>query len=142
MKAMFFSLRKTVATALLTVAFAGISIISLAEGHGPVGDRGPNAGTAELRYIAGKDGEVLFNVIYNNASGARFSVIVLDEYGNQLYQNYFSDKQFDRKFKLADPESTNKLTFIIRDYGDNSVQRFQVDASNRLIEDVEVKEVR
>jgi hypothetical protein len=87
-----------------------------------------DASAAEVKYIAGKDGDVLFNVVYNNATGQRFSVIVLDEFGNQLYQNFFSDKKFDRKFKLADPESTNCLTFIIHNYGDNSVQRFRVDA--------------
>ena len=90
-----------------------------------------DASAVEVKYIAAKDGDVLFNVVYNNATGQRFSVIVLDEFGNQLYQNSFCDKKFDRKFKLADPESTNSLTFIIRNYGDNSVQRFRVDAGNR-----------
>ena len=80
------------------------------------------------------------------ASGARafdtVSIAVLDEYGNQLYQGYFTDRTFNRKFKLADPEITSKLTFVIRNFGDNSVQRFQVDATSQLVEDVEVTEVR
>jgi hypothetical protein len=122
--------------------FIGISVVGFANGSDSVGRHGVDASAAEVKYIAGKDGDVLFNVVYNNATGQRFSVLVLDEFGNQLYQNSFSDKKFDRKFKLADPESTNSLTFIIRNYGDNSVQRFRVDASNRLIEEVEVKEVR
>ena len=127
---------------ILSIAlFIGISVVGLANGRDSVGGHGANASAAEVRYIAGKDGDILFNVIYNNAAGQRFSVIVLDEFGNQIYQHSFSDKQFDRKFKLADPESTNSLTFVIRNYGDNSVQRFQVDASNRLIEDVQVKEI-
>ncbi len=121
--------------------FIGISVVGFANGTDSVGRHGVEANAAEVKYIAGKDGDVLFNVVYNNAAGRRFSVIVLDEFGNQLYQNTFSDKKFDRKFKLADPESTNSLTFIIRNFGDNSEQRFQVDASNRLIEDVVVKEV-
>jgi hypothetical protein len=122
--------------------FIGISVVGFANGSDSLGHHGADASAAEVKYIAGKDGDVLFNVVYNNATGQRFSVLVLDEFGNQLYQNFFSDKKFDRKFKLADPESTNSLTFIIRNYGDNSVQRFRVDASNRLIEEVEVKEVR
>ena len=93
---------------------------------------GQGADAAAIKYIAGKDGDVLFNVVYNNATGQRFSVLVLDEFGNQLYQNFFSDRKFDRKFKLADPESTNSLTFIFRSCGDNSVQRFRVDANYRL----------
>jgi hypothetical protein len=121
--------------------FIGISVVGFANGSDSVGRHGADASTAEVKYLAGKDGDVLFNVVYNNVSGQRFSVLVLDEFGNQIYQHSFSDKQFDRKFKLADPESTNSLTFIIRNYGDNSEQRFRVDASNRFIEDVEVKEV-
>lgn len=122
--------------------FIGISVVGFANGRDSVVVHGAGASAAEVKYIAGKDGDILFNVVYNNATGQRFSLIVLDEFGNEIYQNSFSDKKFDRKFKLADPESTNKLTFVIRNYGDNSVQRFQVDASNRMIEEVEVKEVR
>jgi hypothetical protein len=122
--------------------FVGISVVGFANGTDSVRRHGVDASAAEVKYIAGKDGDVLFNVVYNNATGQRFSVIVLDEFGNKLYQQSFSDTKFDRKFKLADPESANSLTFIIRNYSDNSEQRFRVDASNRLVEDVEVKEVR
>ncbi len=121
--------------------FIGISVVGFANGRDSVDRHGADASAAEVKYLAGKDGDVLFNVVYNNVTGQRFSVLVLDEFGNQIYQHSFSDKRFDRKFKLADPESTNSLTFIIRNYGDNSEQRFRVDASNRMIEDVEVKEV-
>ena len=128
---------------ILSIAlFIGISVVGLANGRDSIVVHGAPANAAEVRYIAGKDGDILFNVVYNNVTGQHFSVVVLDEFGNQIYQQVFTDKQFDRKFKLADPESTNSLTFIIRNYGDNSVQRFQVDARNRLIEDVEVKEVQ
>ncbi len=123
----------------LTIFLAGVSLASFANGHEPA-DRSANA--AEVKYIASKDGDGLFNVVYNNNSGSRFSVAVLDEFGNQLYQGFFSDKKFNKKFKLADPESASKLTFVIRNYGDNSVQRFQVDANERLVEDVRVTEVK
>jgi hypothetical protein len=132
-------IRKTISLSFLTVIFGSISLVTFANGNEPIGDR--SAATAEVKYIATKEGEGLFNVIYNNAAGSRFSIVVLDEYGNQLYQASFTDRQFNRKFKLADPESTNKLIFIIRNYGDNSVQRFQVDATNQLVEDVQVTEV-
>ena len=133
-------IRKTISLSFLTVIFGGISLVTFANGNEPIGDR--SAATAEVKYIAAKDGDGLFNVIYNNAAGSRFSVVVLDEYGDQLYQGFFTDRSFNRKFKLADPEITSKLTFVIRNFGDNSVQRFQVDATSQLIEDVEVTEVR
>ena len=133
-------IRKTISLSFLTVIFGGISLVTFANGNEPIGDR--SAATAEVKYIAAKDGDGLFNVIYNNVAGSRFSIVVLDEFGDQLYQGFFTDRSFNRKFKLADPEITSKLTFVIRNFGDNSVQRFQVDATSQLIEDVEVTEVR
>ena len=132
-------LRKSISLSLLTILFGSISLATFANSNEPIGDR--SAATAEVKYIATKEGDGLFNVVYNNAAGSRFSIAVLDEYGNRLYQAYFSDRKFDRKFKLADPESASKLTFVIRNYGDNSVQRFQVDATNQFVEDVQVTEV-
>ena len=133
-------IRKTISLSFLTVIFGGISLVTFANGNEPIGDR--SAATAEVKYIAAKDGDGLFNVIYNNVAGSRFSIVVLDEFGDQLYQGFFTDRSFNRKFKLADPEITSKLTFVIRNFGDNSVQRFQVDATSQLVEDVEVTEVR
>ena len=133
-------IRKTISLSFLTVIFGGISLVTFANGNEPIGDR--SASTAEVKYIAAKDGDGLFNVIYNNTAGSRFSIVVLDEFGDQLYQGFFTDRSFNRKFKLADPEITSKLTFVIRNFGDNSVQRFQVDATSQLVEDVQVTEVR
>ncbi|HMI60765.1 MAG TPA: hypothetical protein VK518_07655 [Puia sp.] len=139
---------------LFTFLLAGTSLLGMANGgnrstdgndrNGNVGgaNNSSNASTAEVKCISGKDGEYLFNVIYNNANGSRFSVTVLDADGNQLFQNLYSDKKFDKKFKLADPDAFAKLTFVIRNYGDNSVQRWEVNANNKIVEDIEVKEVK
>lgn len=134
-------IRKTISISFLTALFGSISMISYANGgNEPVHELRNTS--ADVKYIAGTDGDGLFNIVYNNAAGSRFSIIVLDEYGNQIYQNVFSDRKFDRKFKLADPEASTKLTFVIRNYGDKSVQRFEVEAINKMVEDVEVREVQ
>jgi hypothetical protein len=135
-------IRKTVSLTALTILFGTVSLVSLGNGNEPIGEHSASSTTAEVKYIAVKDGAGLFNVIYNNTAGNRFSIVILDEDGNQLYQGYFTDRHFNRKFQLADPESTSKLTFVIRDCRDNAVQRFQVDATSRFVEDVEVREVR
>ena len=126
---------------VLALAFTGVSLASLANGHNPIGDRSEK-GAAEVKYVAVNNEEFVFNVVYNNLSGGRFSVAILDADGDQLYQGFFSDRKFDKNFKLADAESFGKLTFIIRNLSDNSVQRFEVKSNNRLVEDVEVKEVK
>lgn len=126
---------------VLSLFLTGMSLVSLANGpHDPIADK--NANTAEVKYVGNNDGEFFFNVLYTNTTGDRFSVTILDELGNSLYSGVYSEKKFDKKFKLADPESFGKLVFVIRNLGDNSVQRFEVNNNSRLVEDVEVKEVK
>ncbi len=132
-------------TILFTFLLAGTSLLSLANGGNDRNGNGTksntSASTAEVKYISGKDGEYLFSVVYNNTTGSRFSLVVLDGEGNQLFQSQYSDKKFDKKFRLADPDQFARLTFVIRNYGDNSVQRWEVNANNKVVEDIEVKEV-
>ncbi len=137
-----FSIRKAITTTLFTAVLGGTSLVSMAGGHNnPIGEHN-SASTAEVKYITGQGGEAgVFNVVYDNTTGSRFTLRVMDADGNQLYENVYTDKKFDKRFKLADPDSFGKLTFIIRNLNDNSVQRFEVEASSHLVEDVNVKEV-
>ena len=126
---------------VLSLLLAGVSLVSLANGpHDPIGDKSEN--TAEVKYIGTVEGEFFFDVAYNNVAGSRFSLAIIDEFGNQIFQSVFSDKKFDKKFKLADPENYGKLVFVIRNFADNSIQRFEVNTASRLVEDIEVKEVK
>jgi hypothetical protein len=136
MNALFINIRKSLLTALL----GGASLVSLANGNGPV-NGGNSANTAEVKYIT-QEGGGIFNVRYNNAAGSRFSLVVLDADGDQLYSYIYSEKKFDKNFRLADPESFRKLVFIIRDLNDNTTQRFEVEASGHEEEVVEVKELK
>jgi hypothetical protein len=136
MNALFINIRKSLLTALL----GGASLVSLANGNGPV--NGANSGnTAEVKYVT-QEGGGIFNVRYNNAAGSRFSLVVLDADGDQLYSYIYSEKNFEKNFKLADPENFRKLVFIIRNLNDNTTQRFEVEASGHEEEVVDVKELK
>ena len=137
MNALFINIRKSLLTALL----GGASLVSLANGNGPV-NGGNNANTAEVKYVTQKEGQGIFNVRYNNAAGSRFSLVVLDADGDQLYSYVYSDKNFEKNFKLADPESFRKVVFIIRNLNDNTTQRFEVEAICHEEEVVDVKELK
>ena len=143
MKSTIINIRKAFAFSLLTLTLAGASLVSRAN-NGNEGKKGAasNSGSAEVKYIPLNDGDYLFNVVYNNISNSRFSVAILDAEGNQLFQSQYSDKNFDRKFRLAQPEDFDRLTFVIRNLDDNTEQRFEVDAKSHVVEDVEVKEVK
>ena len=103
---------------------------------------GHSAGTAEVTYIPVTASEGVFHVVYNNATGSRFVVQILDQDGDQLYQKAFTDTSFTRDYQLADPDSYSKLIFVIRNLGDHSSQRFEVEANAHLIENVNVREVK
>jgi hypothetical protein len=139
MKQIISPLRKAITFSALTLALAGGSLAVLANGHDPVSPKG-SASTAEVKYIGGKTGEFIFNVVYNNTAGSRFSLRVLDADRNQLYENFYTEKKFDKKFMINDAEG--KVTFVIKNYQDNSTQSFEVNANTRLVEDIEVKEVK
>ncbi|HEY4110528.1 hypothetical protein [Puia sp.] len=125
---------------VLSLFFAGMSLATLANGpHDPIGDKSES--TAEVKFIGSNAGGYSFNVLYNNTAGARFSVAILDEFGDQLYQHFYTDRKFDKNFRLPDPESYGKLVFVIRNLSDNSVQRFEVHADSRVVDEVKVKEV-
>jgi hypothetical protein len=103
---------------------------------------GGNAGTAEVTFVPVTANQGIFHVVYNNATGSRFVLQILDQDGDQLYQNIFTDKKFSKNFQLLDPDSYPKLVFLIRNLGDKSCQRFEVENTTHLIEDVNVKEVK
>ena len=127
---------------LLTVATVFTGILSAhAAGNGPEKHPG-SASTAEVSYIGSQEGEPIFHVQYNNSTGSRFSIRVLDGDGHQIYQAVFTDKKFDKKFKITNTELFGKLVFVVRNFEDNSVQSFQVDSDTRMVEDIEVKEVK
>src|ERR1700743_3641156 len=94
---------------------------------------------AEANYIPISDNQGVFNVVYHNAAASRFTLQILDEAGDQLFQHTYTDKDFSRRFQLAEPDSYTKLIFVIRNLSDHSSQRFEVETSTHLIEDVNVK---
>jgi hypothetical protein len=141
MNTLSINIRKAITASLFTAVLGGASLVSLANGNGPAG--GSNgAATAEVKYITIAEGQGVFNVQYNNTTGSRFSLQVLDADGDPLYQNTYTDKKFNKNFQLADPDSYHKLVFVIRNFADNSFQRFEVEASTHLIEEVKVQEVK
>jgi hypothetical protein len=141
-------LREVITASLFTAILGGASLVSFAgtghdrEGGNREGGKSNSAATAEVKYIPAAQGQGIFNVQYNNVAGNRFTVSVMDADGNQLYQSIYTDKKFDKNFRLADPDGYGELIFVIQNLVDKSVQRFDVVASSHLVEDIDVQEVR
>jgi len=144
MKQTFLHLRKAFPLFTLAIALTAASLPVRAS-NGDEDKKSPgSASTAEVKYLGSQQGQPLFKVQYKNQAGARFSIRVLDSEGNQLFQALYTDKNFDKTFRLAEAESNNspKLLFVLRNFKDNSVQTFEVNNNTRLVEEVEVKEVK
>lgn len=101
-----------------------------------------SASHAEVMYAGTQEGLPLFHLLYDNRDSSRFSVSIMDADGYTLFQSVYNDRKFDRVFMIADPEATAKLTFVIRDLADHSEQAFEINANTRLVEDVDVRELK
>src|SRR5580700_1651387 len=70
-----------------------------------------------VKYLGTQDDVILFNVSVENPNGSKFSVIVTDNEGNQIFQEVYNDRKFDKRFRLPKSE-TGKLTFVVRNFKD------------------------
>ena len=95
--------------------------------------------TAEVKYLGNSEDAVLFNVSYDNPNSNKFFVSVLDGEGTTIYQGSFTDKKFDKRFKLPVTEK-NKLTFIIRNAKAIELKE-TFEINTRYVEDVIVTKI-
>ena len=93
-----------------------------------------------IKHIGNTSETMNFQVKYDNESGSKFAVVVRDQDNNILYQEYYSDKRFDKKFSLPKVDN-NKVIFQIKNVKDNSLQTFEVNTNTKLVEEVIVKRV-
>ena len=79
--------------------------------------------------------QLSFNIKYANPAGNIFSLVVLDENGDQLFKGAYGDKTFDKTFKLPKSE-LSKVTFVIEDLKTSYKEKYDVNIKTRVIEDV------
>ena len=94
---------------------------------------------AAIRHLGNTNETMNFQVKYDNESGNKFAVTVRDQENNILFQEYYTEKKFDKKFTL--PRVDNKVIFQIKNVKDNSIQTFEVNTNIRMVEEVIVKRV-
>jgi hypothetical protein len=85
------------------------------------------------------EGQVYFNVKFENADGGRFHLLVNDGNGDNLYHATFTGKNFDKVFRA--PVDGGKLTIIIRDNKDKINQVFEVTTESKLVQQIYVKKM-
>jgi hypothetical protein len=136
MKKQFFSV---ISKLTLGILFA-IAVIAV-QAQSPVQTAGEKGNPLEVKYLGTQEDMIVFNVSYQNPSGGKFSIIVKDQDGSQLYQVVYNEKSFDKQFRLPRAEK-NRVTFVIRNYKDADMARtFDINVNSRMVEDVAVKKL-
>ena len=102
----------------------------------PYGD--PIVKAASIKHISTTNDKVIFQLSLENEAGERFSVSIRDNDGNTLFQDFYSDKKFDKKYVFAKSDDLSKLTFIVRSLKDNTSQVFEVNTVPRVVENYDV----
>jgi hypothetical protein len=92
-----------------------------------------------VTYIGSQDGNYVFDVQFDNNSGDTYYVAVVDDAGNTLFKGLYSDKKFDKKFKLPPGEEINSVSFVIRNVRSNAAYTYAVNTKERQVEEVTVK---
>jgi len=96
------------------------------------------ASKATVQYTGSVDNALYFNVKVNNANSDKFTVTVTDNDGDVLYTQSFSDKNFDKKFKLLKSDDISRYNFKITSNNKELEQSFTVNASTKIVDDVVV----
>jgi hypothetical protein len=127
-------------TTIAKFTAAGLLLLTVATTQAQTTNASTDKNTT-VKYVGTQDDVILFNVSVDNPNGNKFSVIVTDNEGNQLFAEVYNDRKFDKRFKLPKTE-TGKLTFVVRNFKDASDDVHSFEVSNRVIEDVVVTAVK
>jgi len=92
----------------------------------------------EVKYVGTEKENLFFNVKFNNESGKTFKVYVLDENGEVIFSDRYSEKIFDKKFIFPTSQDVNKLTFLIQSDKGSFKEIFNVEVKTNTISEVSV----
>ena len=124
-------------TTIATFTAAGLLLFTVATTQAQSSTNASTDKNTTVKYLGTQDDVILFNVSVDNPNGSKFSVIVTDNEGNQLFQEVYNEKKFDKRFKLPKSE-TGKLSFVVRNFKDASDDVHSFEVSSHVVEDVVV----
>jgi hypothetical protein len=132
-------MKKTIISAISKLTL-GIALCTASIGVHAQSLNNSDEKNAQIKYLGVSDDAMVFNVAYKNPNGSKFSIVVLDQDGTPLFQEVYSDKKFDKHFKL--PKTYNdKVTFVIRNFKDTDFkQSFEINT--HITEDLVVTKVK
>jgi hypothetical protein len=126
-----FSLVKKTVIMLLAV------ILTLNSATAKVSDSTIDEENASVSCLKMEEGQVYFNVKFENAEGGRFDILVNDANGDNLYRATFTGKNFNKVFRA--PVENGKLVIVIRDSKANTSHKFELSTESKMVQQILVK---
>ena len=122
---------------LAVVCAAGVHAqVVQASYHAPVT---PAVSQPVVTYLGSGDEQMSFNLKYDNVAGTKYLVTVLDSEGEPLFDQVFTDKKFNKTFKV--PVEMGKLSFVVRDVKTKLQKKIEVNTERRFVEEVSVTRI-
>jgi len=121
---------------LLSNLFAVIFLLSANATTVSKNETDPMSKNVEVKFVGTTAENIFFNVKFNNETGKSFRVFVLDENGEPLFQEKYSDKLFDKRFIFQNDQDLNKLTFMIQTNNGSFKEIFDIKFSTQIIAEV------
>ncbi|HEX3024638.1 MAG TPA: hypothetical protein VHP12_05460 [Chitinophagaceae bacterium] len=95
-----------------------------------------NNSNATIKYEGVNKDYLLFSVKYNNSKGEFFTLSIIDESGETLYNTASKEIAFSHTYALPKDTDVNKLTFYIRSNKADFHQSFDVNINTSYVENV------
>jgi hypothetical protein len=112
-------------------------ILTLNSATAKVSDSTIDEENASVSCLKMEEGQVYFNVKFENAEGGRFDVLVNDANGDNLYRATFTGKNFNKVFRA--PVENGKLVIVIRDSKANTSHKFELSTESKMVQQILVK---
>ena len=90
----------------------------------------------QVRFMGGDNDALFFNVKFDNRSGSSFRILVFDEStGETLFQDSYTSRDFEKKFKIPRLTDTDYVTFLIRSTKENTEFRHKVKVTTKVVDE-------
>ena len=134
---------KKLLTTTRIAAFALVFSFALAFTTQAQANEEKNTAGFDLKFIGNLKNQPAFQLTYNGAAEAEFTVVVRDQYNNTLYKDNVKGATISKKFVLnMDELGDVDVTFEIYAKNSNKPVIFEISKNTRYVQDVVVNKVK
>ena len=123
------------------IVFAAVLLFATPTIGQPVTGGNPILKSAEAKYVETANGTPCIQLQLNNENGEKFSILIRDEQGVELYREISKEKKFDKKYILDESLRQTKLTITVFSLKDHESQSFEINSQTKVLQDVVIRKL-